>query len=60
MSIQPDGENIRNAVKWFSAERRESPDAPIHKLIDLACMKFNLSPKEAEYLDYLAKGEKNG
>ena len=57
MTIRPEGENIRNAIKWFSAERQENPDAPIHALIDRACMKFNLSPKEAEYLDRLAKGE---
>ncbi len=57
MTIQPDGENIRKAVKWYSAERQERPEAPVLKLVDEACLKFNLSPKEAEYLDRLARGD---
>lgn len=57
MTIRPDGENIRKAIKWFSAERQDNPDTPIHKLVDQACIHFNLSPKEAEYLDRLARGK---
>lgn len=49
-TIQPEGEEIRKAVKWISEMRQEEPGTPIGKLIDAACMKFDLSPKEAEYL----------
>jgi hypothetical protein len=50
MSIQPQGDNIRNAVKWISAERKENASANLAKLVDEACLKFNLSPKDGEFL----------
>jgi hypothetical protein len=51
MSIQPEGEELRKAVKWISEERQESPQKNIAKLIETACLKFDLSPKEAEFLN---------
>jgi hypothetical protein len=54
MTIQPEGENLRNAVKWISEKRKESPDTPLSKLIAEAGARFNLSPKDAEFL---ARGE---
>jgi hypothetical protein len=53
MSIQPQGEDIRKAVKWISEERQEHPQADLEKLIQKACLKFDLSPKEAVYLEQL-------
>ena len=50
MGIQPEGENLRKAVKWVSEERVYNPAAGLNRLIESACMKFNLSPKEAEFL----------
>ena len=50
MSIQPEGELLRKAVKWVSEERTYNPEKKLKALVDEACMKFNLSPKEAEYL----------
>jgi len=54
-TIQPDGENLRKAVKWISEEHREKPDRNYRIIIEEACLKFNLSPKDAEYLLKLAK-----
>ena len=48
--IQPKGEPIRRAVKWISAERLEDENKAISLLIQEAALKFNLSPKEEEYL----------
>jgi len=56
MSIQPEGENIRKAVKWLSAERQANPKVSALKLVDEACLTFNLTPAEAAYLDQLARG----
>ena len=53
MSIQPQGENLRKAVKWISAERRENPDVSVNTLIDRACLTFNLTPAEAAALEEL-------
>ena len=49
-TIQPEGENLRKAVKWISDERQYGPEKKTVKLIEEACLKFNLSPVEAEYL----------
>ncbi|MBC2695068.1 MAG: hypothetical protein HF982_07305 [Desulfobacteraceae bacterium] len=50
MSIQPEGEDIRKAVKWVSDQRKFKPGKDLNKIIEEACIKFNLSPKEAEFL----------
>ncbi len=57
MSIQPQGEDIRRAVKWISEMRQSEPDTDTRKLVEQACIKFNLSPIDAEYLSRWAKGE---
>ncbi len=50
-TIQPKGEKIRQAVKWISAERMENEPKAISLLIQEAASKFNLSPKEEEFLN---------
>lgn len=57
MSIIPQGEDIRRAVKWISEMRRDDPSADPRKLVDEACLKFNLSPMDAEYLGRWVKEE---
>ena len=49
-TIQPEGENLRKAVKWISEERKYNPEAKPIKLVEEACLKFDLSPKDADYL----------
>jgi hypothetical protein len=50
MSIQPNGEDLRKAVKWVSAERQFNPGKELKTLVEEACMKFDLSPKDADFL----------
>ncbi len=57
MSIIPQGEDIRRAVKWISDMRQAEPLANPQKLVAQACLKFNLSPLDAEYLGRWVKGE---
>jgi len=57
MSIMPHGDEIRKAVTWISEMRLEKPAADPRKLVEQACLKFNLSPLEAEYLAEFVKGE---
>ncbi len=52
-TVQPEGENLRKAVKWISDERQYGPAKKNSKLIEEACFKFNLSPADAEYLSNL-------
>jgi hypothetical protein len=49
-SIIPPGEAIRRAVKWISDQRRDQPDIDMVKLVDQACLRFDLSPVESETL----------
>lgn len=49
-TIMPEGDAIRNAVKWVSEQLRREPDTPVQKWIGEAGFRFNLSPKEQEFL----------
>ena len=49
-TIQPKGEKMRQAVKWISESLRETENKPITILIQEAGARFNLSPKEEEFL----------
>ena len=50
MTIQPQGEDLRKAVKWVSEERKFNPEKELKAVIEEACMKFDLSPKDADFL----------
>jgi hypothetical protein len=50
-TVQPKGENLRKAVKWISEEQQFNPDRSYQNLVEEACLKFNLSPVDAEYLN---------
>jgi hypothetical protein len=49
-NIMPEGDDLRNAVKWISANIQESPAEPVQPLIQQAIFKFDLSPRDAEFL----------
>jgi hypothetical protein len=46
----PEGEDLRRAVKWVSGNIQEDPGRPVRKLVHEAIFKFDLSPKDAEFL----------
>ncbi len=49
-NLLPDGEDIRRAVKWVSGQLQENPGQPVRPLVQEAIFKFDLSPKDAEFL----------
>ena len=49
-TIMPQGELLRRAVIWID-EQRELTGKPVGALIDAAAMQFNLSPKDATFLN---------
>ena len=57
-TIMPKGDKLRQAVKWISDMRTEDETASIPMLIENAALRFNLSPKEQEFLEsfYKEKG----
>ncbi len=54
-SIQPQGEKLRNAVKYVSEKRKENPDIDLAKLVDDTALKYDLSPKDSEFLTRFVK-----
>ena len=57
-TVQPEGEDLRKAVKWISDERQYGDPQTLFKLIEEASLKFDLSPIDAEYLINFFKGDK--
>ena len=49
-TVIPEGEAIRRAIKWISSHLDANPDAPVQKLVNEAVSRFDLSPKDAEFL----------
>jgi hypothetical protein len=48
--ILPEGEDLRRAVKWVSGHLMDSPGCSVQPLVQEAIFKFDLSPKDAEFL----------
>ncbi len=59
MSIEPDGEQLRKAVEWVSEQVKENSEQNLSKIADSASFKFDLSPKDSEFLYRLCKKIKN-
>jgi hypothetical protein len=50
MSIQPQGEDLRKAVKWIADMLQDNAKKPVMKLIEEASLKFDLTPNDQEFL----------
>jgi hypothetical protein len=48
--ILPSGESLRRAVRYISDQLREDADQPVLALVDQASQRFDLTPRESEYL----------
>jgi len=46
----PKGEKLRRAVRWVSERRREEAQPSIGALVSEAALRFDLSPRESEFL----------
>jgi hypothetical protein len=55
-TIVPEGQRIRQAIKWISAERQADESRSFGPLIVEAAQRFNLSPKEEEDLRGFYRG----
>ena len=56
-NIQPQGEDLRKAVKWLSEERQSDSGKDIKIIVQEACARFDLSPKDADFLTRFASEE---
>jgi hypothetical protein len=52
----PDGEDLRRAIKWISEKLMENPGCSVKPLVQEAIFKFDLSPRDADFLiDFYSK-----
>jgi hypothetical protein len=56
--LLPDGEDVRRAVKWVSANIEENPDQAVGPLVQEAIFRFDLSPRDADFLLGFFRGRK--
>ena len=50
-TIMPEGGAVRKAVRWISKMREEGAKVPLASLIEQASIRFNLSPKDCDFLN---------
>jgi hypothetical protein len=46
----PEGEALRRAIRWISGQQEIIPKPSIISLVEEAGKKFNLSPKDCDFL----------
>ncbi len=56
-NVQPQGDQLKKAVKWISEKRKEYPDINLAKLVDDASLQYDLSPKDSEFLLRFVKND---
>ncbi len=49
-TIMPEGDGIKKAIAWIDLTRSENSQKKLITLIDEAGMKYNLSPKDSDFL----------
>ena len=49
-TIMPEAEHVQKAIKWISTNLEENDKQPLPSLIEKAVFKFDLSPKDTEFL----------
>jgi hypothetical protein len=49
-TIMPEAEHVQKAIKWISTNLEEKNNQPLPSLIEKAVFKFDLSPKDTEFL----------
>ncbi len=50
-ATMPEGTAVRKAVQWISKTRADGAKAPLATLIEQASIRFNLSPKDCDFLN---------
>ena len=58
--LLPDGEELKRAIKWISSHLQENPDQPLNPLLQEAIFKFDLTPRDSEYLINFYRKNRDG
>jgi hypothetical protein len=57
MTVIPENEQLKRAVKWISEQLRKDENQRKAELINQATLRFDLSPKQAEFLINFYSGD---
>ena len=49
-TIMPEGDGIKKAIQWIDQAKADNPEKKLIRFIDEAGMKYNLSPKDSDFL----------
>ena len=58
-TIVPQSELTRKAIAWISEMQEKESSKDLETLLDDAAMRFNLSPKDVEFLQRFYKDEQS-
>lgn len=58
-TIMPQSELTRKAIAWISETLNEDPGKALHALIEEAAIRFNLGPKDEEFLQRFYKDKQD-
>ena len=50
VTVMPEAEHVQKAIRWISTNLEENDKQPLQSLIEKAVFKFDLSPKDTEFL----------
>lgn len=50
-TILPEGDDLKKAARWIIEEQTCNPKKALKNLIEEACLKFDLSPLDSDFLD---------
>ena len=56
MTVIPENEQLRRAIKWISEQLREDESLSKMTLINQATIRFDLNPKQSTFLFNFYKG----
>ena len=56
-SVVPQGDALKKAIEWVSQQRKEDPSKNSSALADEAGFRFDLSPKDSDFLLRFVKDE---
>jgi len=57
-TVMPERENVQKAIKWISSNIEENENQSIPQLVEKAVFKFDLSPKDTEFLSSFFRNRK--
>ncbi len=57
-TIMPQSELTKKAINWI-CEQKEAVDTPLSALIEQAAVRFNLGPKDVQFLERFFKEQES-